>query len=201
MVKDAIGQIEKNNEAAFRLFHDPREPFRAKDAYIFVIDMNGIDLVNPAFPNLEGRNLLELKDTRGKQLIKEMLQLVQTSGAGWVDYMWPKPGESISTQKSAYVSKAKIGEKWVLVGCGVYLADAPKAISTARKMTAPELMTLVRDGVAVLERQGEKAYPEFRKKGSRWFRDGTYFFVWTMDGVRAFHASNPAGEGLKYERC
>ncbi|MGE5107770.1 MAG: cache domain-containing protein, partial [Sphingobacteriales bacterium] len=47
-VKDAVGQIEKNDKEAFRLFHDPSSPFMVKDAYIFVIDMNGVDLVNPA---------------------------------------------------------------------------------------------------------------------------------------------------------
>jgi signal transduction histidine kinase len=62
-------------------------------------------------------------------------------------------------------------------------------------MSAPELMALVRNGAAVFEKHGEQAYPEFRKKGSRWFRDDTYFFVWTMDGTRVFHAAEPEGEG------
>lgn len=194
-VKDAVGQIEANGESAFKLFNDPKGPFIVKDAYIFVIDPNGVDLVNPAFPNLEGRNLMDLKDTQGKQLIREMFSVVQTSGSGWVDYMWPKPGESVSTQKSAYVSKAKMGDQWMLVGCGVYLADAPKAAITATKMAAPELMTLVRDGGALLQQKGEKAYPEFRTKGSKWFRDDTYFFVWSMDGTRVFHAADPGKEG------
>jgi signal transduction histidine kinase len=194
-VTDAAGQIEKNGRAAFPLFHDPTGPFIAKDAYIFVFDSNGIDLVNPGFPNLEGRSLLDLKDTQGKQLIREMFKVVQTTGSGWVDYMWPKPGESVSTQKSAYVTKAKIGNQWVLVGSGVYLADAPKAVSVTKKMTAPELMALVREGATVLEEQGENAYPEFRKKGSKWFRDDTYLFVYTTDGTRVFHAANPASEG------
>jgi len=72
----------------------------------------------------------------------------------------------------------------VLVGSGVYLADAPKAVPAAKKMTASELMTLVREGAAVFERHGEKVYAEFRKQGSKWFRDDTYFFVWAMDGTR-----------------
>jgi signal transduction histidine kinase len=195
MVKDAQEQIEKNGAAVFPLLHDPTGPFIAKDAYIFVFDMKGIDLVNPGFPNLEGRNLLDLKDTQGKQLIREMFEVVQTSGSGWVDYMWPKPGESVSTQKSAYVSKAKMRDQWVLVGCGVYLADAPKTVPAAKKMTAPELMALVREGTAIFEKQGEKAYAEFRQQGTKWHHDDTYFFVWAMDGMRVFHAANPAGEG------
>jgi len=194
-VNAAVGKIEKQGTAAFPLFHDPTGPFIAKDAYIFVLDRKGIDLVNPGFPNLEGRNLLDLKDTQGKQLIREMFKVVQTSGSGWVDYMWPKPGESVSTRKSAYVSKAKMGDQWVLVGSGVYLADAPKAVPAAKKMTAPELMTLVREAAAVFEQRGEQAYAEFRQKGSRWFRDDTYFFVWTMDATRVFHAAEPDLEG------
>jgi signal transduction histidine kinase len=194
-VTGAVGQIEKSGQAAFSLFHDPTGPYLAKDAYIFVIDSNGVDLVNPAFPNLEGRNILDVKDTQGKQLVREMLHVAQTSGSGWVDYMWPKPGESVSTQKSAYVSKAKLGDEWVLVGCGVYLAEAPKATRPATQMTAPELMALVREGAGVLEEQGELAFPEFRTKGSKWFWDDTYLFVWKMDGTRVFHAANPASEG------
>ena len=195
VVRDAVAQVEKNGEAAFSLFHDRTGPFIAKDAYIFVIDPSGVDLVNPGFPNLEGRNILEVKDKHGKKLIREMLQVVEKSGSGWVDYMWPKPGESVSTKKSAYVSKAKMGDKWVLIGCGVYLADAPKEIQSGEKISATELMAFVREGADVLEKQGDGAYREFRKKGSKWFHDDTYFFVWSIDGTRVFHATNPSIEG------
>jgi signal transduction histidine kinase len=194
LVRDAVGQIEKLGKAAFPLFHDPAGPFIVKDTYVFVFDMNGVELVNPAFPNLEGRTLLDLKDAQGKPLIRNMLRVVNTSGAGWTDYVWPKPGESISTQKSTYVSRAMMGDTPVLVGCGVYLADAPKAAYTPR-MSAPELMGLVREAAAIFERRGEAAYPEFRKAGSRWFHDDTYFYVWTPDGIRDFNAANPTGEG------
>lgn len=197
MVKDAVGSIEQDGEGAFQRFHDPAGPFIAKDAYIFVLDMNGVELVNPGFPNLEGRNVLGVKDTTGKEPLREMLKLVKTSGSGWVDYMWPKPGESVPTQKSAYVSKAKLGDKPVLVGCGVYLAEAPKGIAIGKKLTAPELMALVREGASVLEKQGEKAFPEFRQKGSKWFTDDTYLFVWAMDGTAVFHAADRKLEGQK----
>ena len=194
-VTAAVAELETNAEAAFARFHDSTGPFIAKDAYIFVIDSKGTELVNPAFPNLEGRNLLDLKDTEGKPMIREMFSVVQTRGCGWVDYMWPKPGESVSTRKSTFVSQAKLGDDWVLVGSGVYLADAPKASRGATKMTAPELMGVVRDAARVFEERGEAAYPDFRTKGSRWFRDETYFFVWTEDGTVVFHAAEPGREG------
>jgi signal transduction histidine kinase len=194
-VTNAVEQIEQRGQAAFPLFRDPKGPFIAKDGYIFVIDMKGVELVNAAFPNLEGKNLLDVTDTNGKYLIRDMLQVGQTSGSGWVDYMWPKPGEGVSTQKSAYVSRARLGEQPVLVGCGVYLAGAPKAAKRAGKMTASELMTLVREAATAFEQQGENAYAEFRRKGSKWFHDDTYFSVWSTDGIRTFHAVEPASEG------
>jgi signal transduction histidine kinase len=195
LVKDAVGQIERRGAAAFPLFHDPTGPFIAKDAYIFVLDQQGIELVNPAFPNLEGHNLLDMKDTHGKPVVHEMLHLIKSSGSGWVDYLWPKPGESLSTQKSAYVSQAKMGEQWVLVGSGVYLPDAPKAAPVAKKMTARELMTLVQNAAAVFEQRGENAYAEFRKNGSKWFHDDVYFFVWDINATIVFHAADVTLEG------
>lgn len=194
-VEEAIGHIEKQGAAAFPLFYDPAGPFLNKDAYIFVLDLNGNVISLPPFPNLEGSSLRDVKDTEGKPFVREILALVKTSGSGWVDYMWPKPGQSASTRKSTFVSKAKMGDQWVLVGCGVYLADAPKESPAPGKMAAPDLMRLVREGAAVLEKQGENAFPELRQRGSKWFHNDTYFFVWAMDGLRVFHAANPAGEG------
>ncbi|HEX6124799.1 MAG TPA: cache domain-containing protein [Pyrinomonadaceae bacterium] len=196
LVKNAVAALEKDGKAAFKLFHDPTSPFLVKDAYVFVITMDAIEIVNPAFPNLEGRNISDLKDTNGKFLTREMLQVVDTSGSGWVDYMWPKPGESVSTEKSAYVSKAMLDGKPVTVGAGVYLADARTAPGKTRKMTAAELTTIVRDGASLLSKQGENAYPEFRKKGSKWFSDDLYFVVRSEDGIRTLNAANPTLEGL-----
>lgn len=195
VVNAAVAVVEENGRQAFQDFYDSKGPFIAKDAYVFVIDPTGVELVNPAFRNLEGRNLYDLKDTRGKPLVREMFKVVQDHDSGWVDYMWPKPGESLSTQKSTYVKKAKLGNQWLLIGCGVYLADAPKAVLKEKKMSASQLMALVRDAATQLEQKGENAFPDFRQKGSKWFRDDTYFFVWSMEGIRIFHAANPAGEG------
>ncbi|HEX8942568.1 MAG TPA: cache domain-containing protein, partial [Gemmatimonadaceae bacterium] len=77
-VTNAVGEIEKHGEAAFPIFRDPTSPFLAKDAYIFVIDMNGVELVNPNFPALEGRYVLDLVDKDGNYKHREMLDVVRT---------------------------------------------------------------------------------------------------------------------------
>jgi signal transduction histidine kinase/uncharacterized cupin superfamily protein len=194
-VMHAVGELALHGQDAFQIFHDPSGPYIFKNTYIFVVDMNGVELVNPAFPNIEGRKLLDLQDTNGKFLYRDIIQLVKTRGAGWVDYMWPKPGESASTRKSTYVHTAKIDGRTVAVGCGVYLADAPSEFTSKATITASALTELVHQAATLLEEQGESAYPKFRDKGSKWFNDETYIFVFTMDGVRAFHAAEPDSEG------
>ena len=69
-----------------------------------------------------------------------MFDLLKKQDSGWVEYMWPKPGESLSTLKSSYVRKATLDGRPVIVGCGVYLADAPVAKPDVKKISAGELM-------------------------------------------------------------
>jgi signal transduction histidine kinase len=195
MVTNAVALLEAKQEAAFPIFRDPAGPFRAKDAYVFVLGIDGIELVNPAFPAMEGRYVLDMADAHGKNLHPEMIDVVKSRGAGWVDYYWPKPGESVATQKSAYVHAGKLGDRTMVVGCGVYLEDAPKDTRPATTITAPALMQLVREGAALLAERGEQAYADLRTKGSKWFNDDVYFYVLTMDGVRAFVATEPENEG------
>lgn len=195
MVDEAVAEIETKGKAAYDKFYDPAGPFLVKDTYIFVMDTTGVELVNPAFRPLEGRNLMELKDTENKFLVKEMFKAVEKDSAGWVKYMWPRPGDNISTQKSAYVKKARLDDNWVLVGAGVYMADAPKVALKKIEITPFDLKNFVTDAAVKLEKEGEKAFPDFRRKESQWFEGDKYLFVWDLDGKRIFHAANPSIEG------
>ena len=195
MVDNAAGQIEKEGKDAFDKFYDPAGSFLVKDTYIFVLDTTGVELVNPGFRNLEGRNLMDLKDTEGKLLVQEMFKAIEKDSSAWIDYMWPKPGDNRSTQKSTYVKKATLGDSWVLVGAGVYLADAPKTDLKTEEITPIDLKNFVTDAAAKLEEEGEKAFPEFRKKDSQWYDGDKYLFVWDLDGKRVFHAADPSIEG------
>lgn len=195
LVMRAVGEIERHGKAAFDLFYDPTGPYLAKDAYIWVNDLRGVDLVNPAFRSLEGESLLDKTDAKGKYVYREMIRLIEEEGSGWVDYLWPKPGESVPSRKSAYVHSAHLDDQVVLVGCGVHLDSAPKAILNAPKMTAEEVTGLVRDAAKLLAEEGEKAYVAFRQEGSRWLHGDTYLFAFDLDGYRTFYPVAPETEG------
>jgi signal transduction histidine kinase len=83
--------------------------------------MKGKTLVNAAFPEREGKNDFDLKDSTGKPIVKSFLDLLKTKNSGWVDYMWPKPGETKATKKFTYIKKAKLGKDIVYVGAGFYV--------------------------------------------------------------------------------
>ncbi|HYD69108.1 methyl-accepting chemotaxis protein [Azospirillum sp.] len=85
--------------------------------YIFVQDLDGQMEVNGGKPELEGKNVLGLKDPSGVFFVREMIALAQ-KGGGFVGYVWPKAGSSEPVPKVAYTAMTP-GWKWV-VGTGVY---------------------------------------------------------------------------------
>ncbi|MFC2060342.1 cache domain-containing protein [Chloroflexota bacterium] len=122
VVKKAMEFIESEGKDAFDTLRDPASEFLFQDTYVFVVDQDGISLVNPNFSRyVEGKNLMDLKDSDGKYITRAMFDLLKTQESGWVDYKWPKPGQTTPSKKSTFVAKAKLGDTWVLVGCGVYL--------------------------------------------------------------------------------
>lgn len=129
-VQEAVWLIESKGTDAFSELRNPAGEFIFQDVYVFVINQDGTELVNPTFRHLEGTNVMDLKDIEGKYLIQSMFDLLRTQDSGWVDYMWPKSGEAKSSKKSSFVMKAKLGDTWVLVGSGVYLGSSPQIITT-----------------------------------------------------------------------
>lgn len=118
MVKKAAAKIKaEGKEKAFAAFADPaNKEFHDRDLYIFVYDMNGVNLAHGNNPKMVGKNLMEMKDREGKPLIREMVNIAKSKGSGWVDYKWPNPVTQSMEAKSSYVEKVDD----MLVGSGIY---------------------------------------------------------------------------------
>ncbi len=118
MCDKAVGAIKTSGrEQTFAAIQDAKGAYRAKDLYVFCMDMKGVMVAHGSKPELIGKNLLEKKDPDGKALFQEMIKLVQEKGAGWVDYKWPHPETKVDTAKSSYVQKA--GDD-LFCGVGIY---------------------------------------------------------------------------------
>jgi cytochrome c len=110
---------EKGIDAAIAAIGDKAGPFVWKDTYVFLMDLDGKMLAHPIKPELTQRSdLLQVADTDGKPLFMEFVKLANTSGKGWVDYMWPKPDEDKPVGKTSYIYRVP-GTQY-LVGAGIY---------------------------------------------------------------------------------
>jgi signal transduction histidine kinase len=121
LVDKAAALVERDGEKAFAEFRKKGSEWLQGDIYVFVDDLEGKNLCHPVKPDLEGKNLLDMKDAKGKEFVREMIELLKTKDSGWVEYAWPKPGETNPSKKLGYVKKTKCGDKTVLVGSGLYV--------------------------------------------------------------------------------
>ncbi|MGH1430549.1 MAG: methyl-accepting chemotaxis protein [Neptuniibacter sp.] len=91
------------------------------DGYIFVYKYDGTNLATRPKPQLKGKNLIDLKDTNGVYIIKDLISAAK-KGGGFVEYVWAKPSKNnADVDKLSYA----VGlEKWQwMIGTGFYVDD------------------------------------------------------------------------------
>ncbi|UXH80462.1 cache domain-containing protein [Roseateles amylovorans] len=89
-----------------------------EDGYFFVYDLQGRVLMHSRQPELQGRNLWELRDPLGRPTIQQLIAQAR-AGGGYVDYQWRKPSTGELAPKLGYVVAM---ERWNwMVGTGLYL--------------------------------------------------------------------------------
>jgi signal transduction histidine kinase len=120
MVEKAAALIDKNGKAAFAEFRKQDSEWFHGTTYLFAYDLKGNVLLNPAFPKREGTNVAGQKDAKGKLFHDEIIKTAQLKGSGWVNYMFPKPGQTEPSQKWAYVKKITLDGIPGLVASGFY---------------------------------------------------------------------------------
>jgi len=101
-----------------------------EDGYFFVYDRSGINLVHPTQPELVGRNLLELKDSDGTPMIRELLQRAD-DGGGFVRYKWNKPSKDGQEDKLSYA--VMIPKLDWMMGTGLYVDDIADEVASIRR--------------------------------------------------------------------
>jgi len=112
-------------KAAMDTIKDMR--YEGKD-YYWIKTAKGVMVMHPIKPALDGKDLLPLKDKAGKLFFQEMVDVANAKGEGFVEYMWPKPGQPEPVPKISYV---KLHKDWGwIIGSGVYIDDVEKEVSS-----------------------------------------------------------------------
>ena len=100
--------------------------------YFWVNDMAPTMIMHPFKPELDGKPLGEVKDPSGKLLFVAFVDEVKRNKAGFVAYLWPKPGMTAPVPKISYVQGF---EPWGwVIGSGIYVDDVEAAVwASARR--------------------------------------------------------------------
>ncbi len=107
-------------EKAIQAIGNPDGPFVWKDSYVFLMDLKGKMLAHPFKPELTKKeHCLLITDPTGKALFVQFVNLAKRSGEGWVEYMWPKPGQETPRKKITYIYR--VPDTDLFVGAGVYV--------------------------------------------------------------------------------
>jgi len=99
------------------------------DEYFFITDLAPRMIMHPIKPELDSTDVSRNADPNGKLLFQEFVRVVKTDGAGFVDYLWPKPGSAQPVAKLSYV-KGFAPWGW-LIGSGIYIDDVDVAFRQA----------------------------------------------------------------------
>ncbi len=86
------------------------------DLYVFVWDPKGVILAHGANEKLIGKDMYPIKDTDGKQFVKEAVEMANAKGSGWVDYKWTNPVSKKVEAKSTFAKKVDD----LIFACGIY---------------------------------------------------------------------------------
>jgi two-component system NarL family sensor kinase len=94
------------------------------DGFFFVYDFEGRSLLNPRQPEMQGRNLAQLRDRQGGYPIQRMLAQTR-AGGGYVEFEWPRPSTGQVEAKLGYVEPIA-GWEWMM-GTGTYVDEPEQA--------------------------------------------------------------------------
>ncbi|MBI2277182.1 MAG: cache domain-containing protein [Dechloromonas sp.] len=90
--------------------------------YYFATRLDGVEMLCSTCQHLEQKNLIDLQDTHGAYVIRDMAAMVRNQGEGYYRYTWSKPGTpGREHDKIAYI-KHFAPFDW-FIGTGEYLAD------------------------------------------------------------------------------
>ncbi|MBU1344206.1 MAG: cache domain-containing protein, partial [Proteobacteria bacterium] len=120
----------KNLPEIVKMIKDALRPIRFNGGrgYYFASSMDGIDQLYPVSPEFEGKNLIDLQDSKGNFVIQDEIDIVKTKNEGFVTHFWPMPGEnpSVLYPKISFVKYFK-PLNWYF-GTGEYLEKAKEQI-------------------------------------------------------------------------
>ena len=116
-VQKALAFYKKAGKAiAMAELTNPKGPFIEEDMYVFVLNLKGTMLAHGVNEKYIGHDFVEVKDSDGRSFIREIVEVANTKGSGFVDYKWYNPVTKEDLVKHVYFEKVDD----VIICSGVY---------------------------------------------------------------------------------
>lgn len=111
------------------MIREALRPIRFFDdrGYFFIYDLQGTNVLLPFSPQLEGRNLWDLQDSKGEYTIRRMVAMVQEQGEGFLTWYWYKPGQTEHMSEKIGYAKLFAPFGW-WIGTGEYVEEVDQEI-------------------------------------------------------------------------
>lgn len=143
LAQNNIISVEYAKDQATALLRRLRYGPEGKD-YFWINDTHPTMIMHPYRPDLEGKDVTDIKDPAGMKLFQAFLRTVKTTGGGYVRYHWQWQDEPTRIfSKISYVQEYKPWH-WI-IGTGVYVEDVRAQIATITKR-----MTLIFLGILAI---------------------------------------------------
>jgi PAS domain S-box-containing protein len=122
--------IEKIHDEIATIIKESLRPIRFDNGqgYYFAGSMDGIEILYPVRPEVEGKNVINLQDLKGNFVIQDEIKTIRESNEGFVTHYWSKPGSDPekSFPKTSFVKYFE-PLNWYF-GTGAYLDEAKNII-------------------------------------------------------------------------
>ncbi|MDO6593564.1 cache domain-containing protein [Neptuniibacter sp. 2_MG-2023] len=129
-IEEVVNESEPGDENAEKRIKDMLSTLTfGDDGYFFLYDMQGINLVHPTQPELVGQDLIELQDSNGKYVIRDLIRIAD-EGGGFYRYLWRKPSAGHQEKKLSFV--VKIPKFNWMMGTGLYIDDIAEEVAHTR---------------------------------------------------------------------
>jgi PAS domain S-box-containing protein len=101
--------------------------FEKGNGYYFISRFDGVAMLFPSKPESEGVNLLDVRDSHGQYITKDVIKIVEQSGEGFYEYHWFRPHAVGNNFKKISFIKRLGFYDW-FIGTGLYLDDVESQI-------------------------------------------------------------------------
>lgn len=169
--------LAEGKDKALQVFNDPKGKFTRGELYIIAYDFNGTCLAHPYEPKMIGKNVLNVTDSNGVALKRNMREVARMGG-GFSYYIWPNPAHSNAEElKLTYVLKVDDG---LWLGAGTYLTGQTPIISNESRKDLVAFVDNARK--FAINTTKEVAIKTFNDKKGKFVGGDRYIFAYDFAG-------------------